>query len=69
MLMGLHGDWVINWDEYVADLEKVHIHLREEEDSIIWISNKTRGTYDASLGYQVMMSTDHGPPIWYWEKI
>lgn len=39
--LGLHGDWVRIWDEYVVELKKSHIHLWEEQYSLFWISNKT----------------------------
>eukprot|EP01018_Ginkgo_biloba_P027299 Gb_05586 [translate_table: standard] len=58
---GLHEDWASLWNNLILELEQAHIHLRENEDSLIWVGNLAGGTYEAKLGYKVLMSTVYGP--------
>jgi len=53
--IGLDGENAGLWSAFIAGLEKSHIRLRNERDTLAWAKNKNRGGYTERLGYKVMM--------------
>ena len=64
--LGLDAHLWGEWEGYVNNLHKDHIHLFEEEDSLIW-EKSPDGRYSPKAGYSSICVDIHNQVIiWWW---
>ena len=66
--MGLKGNEVESWNNFVNLLEINSINLDEEDqDKLIWTRNSTNGDYTAKRGYEMaILDQTKGHKAWWW---
>ena len=66
--MGMEGDEVERWNNFVHLLEINFVNLDEkEQDKLIWTRNSTNGDYIAKKGYEMaILDQTEGHKSWWW---
>ena len=47
------------------NLRKEHMHLRDEDNDLVWLFNKDRGKYMTKLGYLDILGNEQGEIVWW----
>lgn len=61
----LEGNLVTSWNDYVEELKRAHIILREDSSYIVWSQNNTTRNYTMKLGYQILMDSKYYEIYWW----
>jgi hypothetical protein len=67
--INLGGEWMDSWQIYLNELKRVHIRIRDSEDSLMWAKNKVTGMYTTKLSYEALMDAVGQEEVWWWNKI
>lgn len=51
--LAFQNDLGLEWTEYRNRLTQASVHIRDEEDKLVWTRNKEGGTYIVRMGYKV----------------
>jgi len=64
--LGLHGELLGEWNQYIQALQMAHIRLVLREDKIIWDLHPSR-IYTPKAGYITLdVELLPGEEVWWW---
>jgi len=67
--IGLHGDYLMEWDHFVARLRGSHIRLSNREDELVW-DHHPSGVYTPKAGYiQLNVDVFNRELVWWWKVL
>eukprot|EP00253_Pinus_taeda_P008825 PITA_08825 len=65
--LGLHIRWHPEWSQYISELHRSHVRLKNDQDNLIW-AHGISGGYSPKEGYNYLMEKKGwGDPEW-WSK-
>jgi hypothetical protein len=56
------------WNNFIFELNKEHIRIREGEDELVWVYNAIGGQYMTKLGYVSMLENNLVNNEWWYKK-
>lgn len=65
---GFGGGLELSMGEFIFELNKVHIRIREGEDELVWVYNAIGGWYIEKLGYVSMLENNLANNEWCYKK-
>jgi hypothetical protein len=66
--IGLEDQEATKWDVIVQRFSVNNVHIKEEEDLIVWAKNVVGGFYTTRLGYEAMYTNDQVQIKQWWKK-
>ena len=65
-VLGLVGDIMKEWDDYVLNLNQGIISLSSSHDKIVWSFNSKEGSVTACLAYRSIIGDKYPDSVGWW---